>query len=229
MLLCVSLPSYSQVQLFEAEVSGIVPYAGFKWNSAISEYAVGLEYTIDGRTTLGFNYSRPLKDTLSFDPELKAYSINPYGIFEFIEPDNLKTFSFAIRADFINEDTQKDNPTVNDKDKLNSFKRTLMGGGPIFALRIFSSDRLVMIPSAAYELFYVTWQRNMLTDLGNGGNFSDGETLWHDIVGGCAFRFILNEFNGIVFEPKVVFKLGEDRSSDDLVNVHANLGYVRAF
>ena len=68
---------------------------------------MGLEYTIDGRTTFGFDYSKPLKDTLTFDDKLKAYTINPYAIFEFIEPDNLKTFSFALRADFIHENTTK--------------------------------------------------------------------------------------------------------------------------
>ena len=101
MVLSTALPVLSQVQLFEAEVSGLVPYVGFKWNSGITEMVGGLEYTIDGRTTLGFDYSKPLKDTLSFDPQLKEYSINPYGIFEFIEPDNLKTFSFAMtRSDW---------------------------------------------------------------------------------------------------------------------------------
>ncbi|HKP97414.1 MAG TPA: hypothetical protein VJ385_16840, partial [Fibrobacteria bacterium] len=114
MVLSTALPVLSQVQLFEAEISGLVPYFGFNWNSGISEITGGAEYTIDGRTTLGFNYSKPLKDTLSFDPELKAYEINPYGIFEFIEPDNLKTFSFAIRADFIHEDSKKSNATVDD-------------------------------------------------------------------------------------------------------------------
>src|SRR5687767_5038114 len=102
--LTTALPVYSQVQLFEAEVSGIIPYVSGKWNPGIQEYVVGLEYNIDGRTTLGFSYSRPIKDTLSFDPALKAYTINPYAIFEFIEPDNLKTFSFAIRTDLISED-----------------------------------------------------------------------------------------------------------------------------
>src|SRR5690606_32132881 len=111
MMLSAAMPSVSQVQLFEAEVSGIVPYAGFKWNSGITEILVGAEYTIDGRISLGFNYSKPLSDTLNFDPELRAYSINPYGIFEFIEPDNLKTFSFAIRADYISEGSNKENPT----------------------------------------------------------------------------------------------------------------------
>jgi hypothetical protein len=229
MVLSAALPALSQVQLFEAEVSGLVPYVGFDWNSGISKVTGGIEYTIDGRTTLGFNYAKPLKDTLTFDPELKAYEIHPYGIFEFVEPDNLKTFSFAIRADFIHEDSKKSNATLDDTQKLNSFSRTQMGGGPIFALRIFNSDRLVMIPAAGYEFFYVTYQRNQLKQAGQGGAFTEGDYLWHDITGSCAFHFIFNEFNGMTFEPKVTAKLGKGRTADDLLNVSANVGYVLAF
>src|SRR3954468_23541139 len=107
LLLMFGIPAFSQVQLFEADVSGVVPYLGVKWNQGITEFQGGAEYTIDGRTTLGFSGSKPLKDTLSFDDKVHGYTINPYGIFEFIEPDNLKTFSFAIRADFIHEDSYK--------------------------------------------------------------------------------------------------------------------------
>jgi hypothetical protein len=229
MVLATALPVLSQVQLYEAEVSGLVPYFGVNWNSGITEATAGLEYTIDGRTTLGFNYAMPLKDTISFDPQLKAYEINPYGIFEFIEPDNLKTFSFALRADFIHEDSRKTNKTVDDTAKLNSFSRTQIGGGPIFALRIFNSDKLVMIPAAGYEFFYVTYQRNQLTNLGTGGTFTEGDYLWHDVTGSCAFHFIFNEFNGLTIEPKITAKLGKGRSSKDLLNVSTTIGYVLAF
>jgi hypothetical protein len=229
LVLSTALPVFSQVQLFESEVSGVVPFLGFKWNAGISELTGGLEYTIDGRTTLGFSYSKPLEDTLSFDPELKAYSINPYGIFEFIEPDNLKTFSFALRFDLIHEDTQKDNATPSDTAKLNSFSRTQIGGGPIFALRIFNSDKLVMIPAAAYEFFYVTFDRTALQGTGTSGSFPKGDYLWHDVSGSCAFHIIFNEFNGMTFEPKVTAKFGKGRSSDDLLNVSAIIGYVLAF
>ena len=226
-----SAPVFSQVQLFEAEVSGIVPFAGVKWNSGITEWNAGVEYTIDGRTTLGFEYAAPLKDTLTFDPTLKAYTIHPYGIFEFIEPDNLKTFSFAIRADFIHEDT-KTKPTpktaLDSVLQYNSFSRTLLGGGPVFALRIFSSEKLVLVPSAGYEFFYVTYQRNQLSNK-NQGTFPDGNFLWHDVTGACAVHFIINEFNGITFEPKVTAKFGEGRKGSDLLNVSASMGYVLAF
>jgi hypothetical protein len=225
--LATALPVFSQVQLFEAEVSGVVPHAIYKWNQGIQEYGLGLEYTIDGRTTLGFDYSMPTKDTLTFDPALKAYNINPYAIFEFIEPDNLKTFSFAIRTDFISEDTkQKDSGTP--ATKLNNFTRTAIGGGPIFALRIFSSDRLVMIPTAAYEFFYVSYSRNDLSLPSNKG-FKEGTYLWHDLIGSCPFHFIFNEFNGLTVEPKVTVKFGSGHASTDLLNISAAVGYVRAF
>jgi hypothetical protein len=227
-LLSTALPVLSQVQLFEAEVSGIVPYAGIKWNSGITEWITGLEYNIDGRTTLGFAYGQPLKDTLTFDPDLKSYTINPYGIFEFIEPDNLKTFSFAIRADFVQEDTRAKAESTPANLRYNSFNRTQMGGGPQFALRLFSSDKLVMVPMAGYEFFYVTYQRNMLNTT-TAGKFPKGSYLWHDVVGSCAFHIILNEFNGLTIEPKVTAKIGEGRASSDMLNVTATFGFVRAF
>lgn len=227
--LSAALPAFSQVQLFEAEVSGLVPYAGVKWNSGITQALAGLEYNIDGRTSLGFSYAQPTSDTLSFDKDLHEYTINPYGIFEFIEPDNLKSFSFAIRADLIHEDTKEKPKGTPDSLKYNDFARTQIGGGPQFALRIFSSDKLAMIPSVGYELFYVTYHRNQLTSGGKAGNFKDGVYLWHNLYAGCVFHWIFNEFNGLSIEPKVVAKLGSGLSSNDLLNVDFNIGYVRAF
>ncbi|HKP98629.1 MAG TPA: hypothetical protein VJ385_23055, partial [Fibrobacteria bacterium] len=100
---------------------------------------------------------------------------------------------------------------------------------PLFSLRIFSSDKLVMIPTAGYEFFYVTYQRNQLKLAGQGGSFTEGDYLWHDVIGSCAFHFLFNEFNGMTVEPKITAKFGKGRSSDDLLNVSANIGYVLAF
>ena len=222
---------FSQVQLFESEVSGIVPHVGLTWNSGIQQYLAGLEYTIDGRTTLGFEYSAPLKDTLSFDKDLKSYTVHPYGEFEFIEPDNLKTFSFAIRVDFIHEGTLDKPSSTPISQRYNSFSRTEIGGGPVFALRIFSSERLAFIPAAGYEFYYVTFRKDFLDPAtnGNSGTFKDGTNIWHEINGSCAVHFILNEFNGITFEPKVVARFGDGLKSGDMLNVAASLGYVLAF
>jgi len=223
-------PVFSQVQLFEAEVSGLVlPFFGIKWNSGITEYAAGVEYTIDGRTTLGFEYAAPLADTLTFDPALNAYTIHPYGIFEFIEPDNLKTFSFAIRADFIHEDTRTKPESTPDTLKYNTFSRTQLGGGPVFALRIFSSENLILVPAAGYEFFYVTYQRNQLIKAGQSGVFKEGTYLWHDVFGSVAIHFKFNERFGMTFEPKVTAKIGEGRKATDLLNISASTGLVLAF
>jgi len=222
-----AIPALSQVQLYEAEVSGIEPYAAIKWNQGIQEWLVGAEYTIDGRASLGFSYSRPLKDSISFDPALKSYTVNPYAIFEFIEPDNLKTFSFAIRTDYIHEDASKSATT--DGTSLNAFTRTQIGGGPIFALRIFSSDKLVMIPTAAYEFFYVTSSTTNLAVGGAKGIFDNPNTVWHDLIGSCPFHFIFDEMNGMVVEPKVTAKFGVDHQAKDLLNVSLSVGYVRNF
>jgi hypothetical protein len=221
-------PVFSQVQLFEAEVSGIVPHAGVLWNSGITQYLAGAEYTIDGRTTLGFEYAAPLSDTLTFDKDLKSYTVHPYGEFEFIEPDNLKTFSFALRVDFIHEDTRAGSDSTK---KYDSYTRTWMGGGPVFALRIFSSERLALIPAAGYEFYYVTFQKNYLDPAtkGNSGLFDKGNHLWHDLTGSCAVHFLINEFNGLSFEPKVIARFGDGLKSSDMLNVGATLGYVLAF
>ena len=220
-------PVFSQAQLFEAEVSGIVPHAGITWNSGITQYLAGIEYTIDGRTSLGFEYSAPMGDTLTFDPELKAYSIHPYGLFEFIEPDNLKTFSFAMRVDFIHEDTRA-KPASTLPSQYNSFSRTLLGGGPIFALRIFSSERLALVPAAGYEFYYVTFSKSQLVS-NTSGKPEEGTNLWHDAYASCAFHFILNEFNGLTLEPKVTARFGDGLKSSDMLNVAATVGYVLAF
>lgn len=221
-------PVFSQAQLFEAEVSGIVPHAGITWNSGITQYLAGFEYTIDGRTSLGFEYAAPFSDTLTFDPELKSFTIHPYGMFEFIEPDNLKTFSFAMRVDFIQEDTRaKDGPS-SVASTYNSFSRTMLGGGPIFALRIFSSERLALIPAAGYEFYYVTYSKTQLITT-TSGKPEEGNNLWHDVSGSCAVHFILNEFNGLSFEPKVTARFGDGLKSTDLLNVSATIGYVLAF
>lgn len=224
-------PVFSQVQLFEAEVSGIVPHAGVTWNSGITQYLAGLEYVIDGRTALGFEYAAPFKDTLTFDPDLKAYTVHPYGIFEFIEPDNLKTFSFAVRVDFIHEDTWEKPSGTPEANKYNSFTRTWMGVGPVFALRIFSSERLSFVPAAGYEAYYVTFSKKFLDPASGGrnGTFKEGNKLWHDITGSCAVHYRINEFNGIVFEPKAIARIGDDLKSGDMLNVEAKLGYVLAF
>lgn len=223
-------PVFSQVQLFEAEVSGIVPHVGFNWNSGVSQYLAGLEYTIDGRTTLGFDYAAPLKDTLTFDKDLKEYSIHPYGIFEFIEPDNLKTFSFALRVDFVHEATWAKPDDTDPKLRYNSFSRTLLGGGPVFALRIFSSERLALIPAAGYEFYYVTFRKDFLDPVtGNSGSFDDGNNLWHDVTGSCAVHYLFNEFNGLTVEPKVTARFGDGLKSSDMLNVGLSVGYVLAF
>ncbi len=226
--LLVGLPLYAQVQLFEADISGIVPHVGGKWSRGVQEWNVGLEYTIDGRTTFGFDYSKPIKDTLTFDPKLKAYTINPYAIFEFIEPDNLKTFSFALRADFIHENTTKSESTPEDTDKLNYFRRTSLGGGPIFSLRIFSSEKLALVPSAAYEFFYVTFQSTQLTS-NSGGLYPEDSMIWHDASGALAFHYHITEFMGLLFEPKVTVQIGDWRRDVDLVNVSTRLGFIQAF
>ncbi|HLP40299.1 MAG TPA: hypothetical protein VK465_02220, partial [Fibrobacteria bacterium] len=200
--LLIGLPAQAQVQLFEAEMSGIAPHAGGKWSQGIQEWTAGLEYTIDGRISFGFDYSKPISDTIDWDPNLKSYTINPYGIFEFIEPDNLKSFSFAIRTDFIHENTTKSESTTSDPDKLNNFNRTALGAGPIFALRIFAGEKLILIPSAGYEFFYVTHKRDQLRPEDEGGSvFDKDEVIWHDATGACAIHYHFTELLGLSFEP----------------------------
>jgi hypothetical protein len=39
----------------------------------------------------------------------------------------------------------------------------------------------------------------------------------------------LNETQGLNLEPRIVFKLGEGRRSDDLLNVDLQIGYFLSF
>ena len=84
-----------------------------------------------------------------------------------------------------------------------------------------------MVPSAAYEFFYVSYQRNELKGL--SGTFNEDNFIWHDASGACAFHYHFSEFTGLVFEPKVTVQIGDGRSTKDLVNVSARLGLVQAF
>ena len=226
--LALGAPAYSQVQLFEQEMSGLSPYVGIKYNPGIQEYQAGVEYNIDGRTALGFAYAKPLKDTLKFDPSVHAYSLNPYAVFEFIEPGSMSSFSFSLRTDFIYENSFKNDTTFDDIAKLNNFQRSFIGGGPIFGLRIFSSEKLAFIPTVAYELFYIRFHRDNLKN-NLRGTFDEDDNLWHDITGALTVHYLFNEFNGISIEPKVVIKVGPGRTPKDLINASLNLGYAWGF
>lgn len=225
--LMVGLPAFSQVQFFEQDVSGLIPHAGFKYSSGIQEYSLGIEYNIDGRISLGFEFAKPVSDTFSFDDKLRAYKVNPYAIFEFVEPGNLNNFSFAIRGDFIHENTNKDTPTEGDTAMLNSFRRTALGGGPMFSLRIFGSEKVTMVPSVFYEFFYVSYHRDKLQNL--SGDNDDGYYLWHDLTAGYALQYRFDEFNGVTFDPRIGLEFGEGRSKDDLLSFSVRFGYSRSF
>jgi hypothetical protein len=219
-------PVFAQVQLFEQDLSGVVPYAGLKWNQAVTEAMLGVEYTIEGRATLGASYAMPLKDTISWDSSAAfvtdkptAYVVNPYAIFEFIEPGNLSNFSFAIRADVVYESIDKAD------DNYNSFRRLQMGAGPMFAWRTWTSDRFAIIPTVSYQFYYVDWKKDELTS-SESGYYRKGDGVANDFTFSCPFYYKLNEYHGISFEPKALVKFGEGRTDKDLVNIHAQVAYV---
>jgi|GEM_PF-2222074 len=226
-----AVPVFSQVQLFEQDLSGLRPYAGMKWNQSVTEAELGVEYNIEGRTTLGFAYNQPLSDTIKWDSSYTtdkptAFILNPYVMFEFLEPGNLSNFSFAIKADMYWENLNKS------EDNLNSFRRILIGGGPVFSLRLWTSDRMAVIPSGAYEFFYVNWKKDLLlapippSTTVTRSNPSKGEGIAHDFIGSCSLYYKFNEFQGISFDPQLVLKIGEGRSTDELINLHFQIGYV---
>jgi hypothetical protein len=221
----VVMPAFSQVQLFEQDLSGLVPYLGIKWNQSVAEAQAGLEYSIEGRTTLGFAYTSPLSDTIKWDGSYyqgdkpRTDVINPYMVFEFIEPGNLSTFSFAFRADMLYE------TLIKDEKNHNNFHRLYIGGGPIFAIRSWTSDRLALIPTASYEFFYVEWKKDLLLSP-SSGKPTKGKGIAHDFIASCPVYYKFNEFHGMVVEPKGVFKLGETRGTKDLINLQLQVGYV---
>ncbi len=222
-----SLPAHAQVQLFESDVSAIHPYLGVEWNSNITQPSVGFEYDIEGRTSLGFEASKPVSDTILI-PGLNAYTMHPWLEFEFIEPGNLKVFSFAVRGDYIYEDVSKPD------DNYNSFTRSRTGAGPVFALRYPTSPDMTVIPEVSYELFYVKWRTEYLNapDPSTGGtqnlHYSDAN-VWHEFMGGVNLLYRINEVSSINFEPKVVLRLGPGTQSSDLFNLDAVFGYAYSF
>ena len=228
--LLMAWPAFSQVHLFEQDASGIVPYAGFKYNPGIQEYLVGLEYTVEARTTFGISFSSPLKDSLYRkdsipDTDLKSYAYNPYVIFEFIEPGSLGNFSFAMRADWIQENTfKKDTSSPAVASDFNDFNRTSIGGGPIFAYRILKSEKLAIIPSLAYELLYVNSHK---TEASKPQDHGDEDVTWHNITAGIDLRYFFNDNSGLTVEPKVLGTIGDGRK--DVFNALVTIGYIRKF
>lgn len=222
LILLAALSAFSQVQLFEQDLAGVHPYVGLKWNSNITQPMIGFEYNIEGRTSLGLQAAKPLKDSLKI-PGLNAFQLNPYAIFEFIEPGNLTLFSFAMRADFIYEDITR--PDSN----YNSFSRSSFGGGPVFAMRFQTSEHVVVIPEVSYELYYVSWRWTWVNPPANQKGNDQQTGIDHDIIAGVNLMYRFNEASGINFEPKFVAKVGSSRQSSDLINAELIFGYFATF
>ncbi|HAO98730.1 MAG TPA: hypothetical protein DCQ83_01660 [Fibrobacteres bacterium] len=235
-ILLTAVLAFSQTELFEQDLSGIHPYVGTKWNSKITQPFVGLEYTIEGRSTLGIRAGMPLKDTAFSAPpdsdkkveaKFKSFFVNPYAVFEFIEPDNTNKFSLALRADYIYEKAPADS-------NLNSFSRNYFGMGPVFGFRFRAGDKFEITPKLAYEFFYTKWLLNWVTYSTTSsttpeGHFEDDYFIQHDISVSADILYRLTETMGLNFEPKVVIKKGDGLRSTDLVNLDLHLGYVLAF
>ncbi len=247
-VLLAAASAFSQVQIFEQDLAGIHPYAGVNWNSKIIQPVLGFEYSIEGRTSMGLMAAKPLKDTLAI-PGVKAFLVNPYIAFEFIEPGNLTLLSFSLRADYIFEDVYKSQdsltmdsltglpPTVAN---VNSFSRSSYGVGPVFALRFQTSDKITVIPEAAYALYFVTWRWTRLGQLDTTKNppvllppSGKNSNIWHEISAGVNVLYRFNEAQGVNFEPKVVIKvrpgLSKGEQSSSLVNAEIRLGYFVSF
>jgi hypothetical protein len=222
-------PVLPNVQIFEQDLAGIHPYLGVLGNSKIIQPLVGFEYNIEGRTSLGVRVGKPLKDTLSFDTDLKAFFANPYAVFEFIEPGNLTVVSFAMRADFVYEDVTKP------KDNYNGFTRSAYGGGPVFGLRFQTSDKWVVIPEASYELFYVQWRMNDLFAPNpnpppqTSPVHVEEKSIRHDVAGGVHVLYRFTEMHGLDFAPRVVVKIGKGLQNSDFLNVDVSFGYFLSF
>ncbi len=212
---------FSQVHLVEQEMSAVVPQTGVQWNSGITSYMGGLEYVVEGRTSLGLRVSRALTDTVVLNPTLpplKSTVINPYAVFEFIEPGNLSIFSFALKAGFTWMDASG---TGAD---LSSFERTIYSAGPIFGFRMQPSPGFAYIPTVGYEFQFTKWQRNTLID--GVGEFEEDNDFWHDVTAGVHLVAVLNEFHSLSFQPYASFLFGTGREAADLINVGLNVAYA---
>ena len=230
--LLLAVSAFSQTDLFDQDFSGIHPYAGLKWNSKITQPLIGFDYVVEGRTALGIQAGFPLKDTLFSSPgedsvvgKFHSVFVNPYVVFELVEPDNLSNFSFLMRADFIYESAASD-------DSLNGFSRSSFGVGPVFAYAFQTSDKFSLIPAASYEFYYVKWKRDWPTHRTISGNvplYNNDYFIQHDIGLGVDAVYHLSETQGLNFEPKVVLKLGEGLLGSDLFNIQIGIGYFASF
>jgi hypothetical protein len=227
--------AFSQTEVFERDLTGIHPYTGLKWNKNITQPLVGFEYTIESRTSLGMQVDMPLKDTVFSNPpagdtyvkssRFHSYFFNPYVQFEFLEPDNASLFSFSVRGDYVYVSPASD-------DSGNGFSQSSLGLGPVFALRFHAGEKLEIIPKASYEFFFTRLKMNEPTDSISSdkrGAFSDNSFIQHDISAAVNLLYRLNETQGLNFEPRIVFKLGDGRRSDDLLNIDLQIGYFLSF
>ena len=230
--------AFSQTELFEQDLSGIHPYVGLKWNSNITQPVLGLEYTIESRSTMGIQTGFPLKDTLFSTPgldkrvesKLHSFFVNPYFMFEFLEPDNAAKFSFSMRGDYIFESTKADS-------NLNGFSRHHFGLGPVLSMRLHAGEKIDVVPQVAYEFFYIKAKRNWVTHItppgttsaDSVGEFDDGYFIQHNVSVAANVLYHLDETQGLSFEPKVVLKMGDGLQGSDLLNVDFRVGYFLSF
>ncbi len=224
-LILMAAPLFAQVQLFEQDMSGIVPKIGFEWNSQISHITGTFEYNIEGRTTLGCTYLKPMKDTLTFDNTLKGFGVDPYVVFEFVEPSLVNTFSFAVKAGFSYAGA------TAPENNLHTFSRYLIHGGPQFAFRFLTSETFALIPTVGYDLGIGKSKSEYTIDSAGVkvGRFPKKDLVWHTITGSVPMNYKISEFNGLVFEPVLNLKIGEGLKPTDFINVAINFGYVRYF
>ncbi len=213
----------SQVQLVEQEMSAIIPQVGFLWNKNISSFMGGVEYVVEGRTALGIRVSQPLADTILLNPALPALKsriINPYAVFEFIEPGTLSIFTFSMHAGFTWVEASGEGAD------LSSFERTIYSLGPQFGFRMQANPHFTYIPTVGYDFQFTKWERNIWVE---AADFQEDTDIWHDVTAGVFLIININEFHSTSLKPYLSVRFGTGREADDLINVGMNLAHAWKF
>ncbi|MBF0433183.1 MAG: hypothetical protein HQK83_18025 [Fibrobacteria bacterium] len=176
----------AQVQLFENGASGLVVKPGANIHPDIIDFTTAIEYTIEGKFTIGGFYSTPIEDSLfqkwpgitagnytagSVSVPVNAYSkarstsFGGYFSFEVIEPDRTFPLSFAIDVSYFRHSLELDLPYVDTTRAtvhtlpLVSFERHYVTGGPVMGARFYLGSNSMIVPTAAYALNYVIESR----------------------------------------------------------------------
>jgi hypothetical protein len=216
---------FAQVQFFEKGNDGIVPYIGLRASSDIQELKAGIDYTIEGKVSLGCFFLKPLSDTLyNSDPNLSSSTLNPHVAFEIIEPDKAFPLSFVIKASYEYTygnyliDSIGTNSAGGDSSIpliKKSFYRNVYSGSPILTYRFYLGENGLSMPGVSYKFNYVVDSRQVNDYRTGAGNVRDKPNyIWHDFNFELPVNYMFSNVIGIAAHPEIGIRIDENYEVD---------------